>query len=73
MRTTLDVDEKLVEEAEKVTGEKSPSKAVNSALADYFRLRKLARLRDMLGKLELEDNWSEIEELELREARENAR
>ena len=71
MRTTLDVDPKLIAEAERLTGEATASKAVNAALKEFVRKRKLQELRDMLGTMELEDNWREMEELELEEMRRN--
>ena len=70
MRTTVDIDEKLLTEAERITGETSPSKAVNAALRELVRREKLRELREMIGKGGLVDNWRELEELELKEMRE---
>ena len=67
MRTTLDVDEKLMETMLKMTGEKSKSKAVNKAMEDYIRRRSIDELRAMAGKIDVIDNWQELEELELEE------
>ena len=69
MRTTLDVDPKLLEDVLKATGQKSKSKAVNKALEDYIRRIKIAELRAMAGKIDIEDNWRELEELELKRQR----
>jgi Arc/MetJ family transcription regulator len=69
MRTTVDIDEKLLAEAERITGESSPSRAVNAALRELVRRQKLHELRDMLGTTDWEDNWKELEELELSEQR----
>lgn len=71
MRTTLDVDPELLAEAEKITGETSPSKVVNVALRELIRRQKLKGLRDLLGTMDLEDNWKELEEQELEEMRRN--
>jgi Arc/MetJ family transcription regulator len=70
MRTTVDIDEKLLAEAERITGETSPSKAVNAALRELVRRQKLRELRDLIGKGGLVDNWRELEELELKETQE---
>ena len=70
MRTTLDVDPKLLEDVLKATGQKSKSKAVNKALEDYIRRIKIADLRAMAGKIDIEDNWRELEELELKRQQE---
>ena len=69
MRTTIDIDPELLAEAEKITGEMSPSKAVNAALRELVRRQKLRELRDMLGTMDWEDNWRELEELEMEELR----
>ena len=67
MRTTIDVDEKLLETMLKMTGEKSKSKAVNKAMKDYVRRRSIDDLRAMAGKIDMIDNWQELEELEFEE------
>jgi len=67
MRTTMDVDEKLIEEVVALTREKSKSRAVNRALAEYIRRRRLEELRALAGKIDLVDNLKELEELELKE------
>lgn len=59
MRTTLDVDEKLIEEVKKLTKEKSKGKAINRALEEYIRSQRIDDLRSMLGKTDLVDDWYE--------------
>ena len=66
MRTTLDIDEKLLVEVGKLTNEKSKSKAVNKALDEYVRWRKIEELRSLAGKIDLLDNWYEIRHMEPR-------
>ena len=65
MRTTLNIDEKLLDDVLEATGEKTKSKAVNRALGDYIRRVKIAELRAMAGKIDIVDNWRELEEIEL--------
>ena len=67
MRTTLDIDSRLLEEVAKTTGEKSLSKAVSRALDEFLRRRKIERLIELAGKIDLVDNWRELEEIELQE------
>ena len=55
MRTTLDVDETLVEAVVEATGEKSKSKAVNKALQAYLRRKAINELRAMAGKIPIDD------------------
>ncbi|MBI2918453.1 MAG: type II toxin-antitoxin system VapB family antitoxin [Chloroflexi bacterium] len=71
MRTTVDIDPKLLEELVELTGEKSKSRALNKAAEEYIRRKRIDELRAMLGKIDLVDNWRELEELELEEMRDN--
>ena len=57
MRTTLDVDEKLLKAVLALTKEKSKGKAVNKALEEYVRKRRIEELRAMAGTIDLVDNW----------------
>jgi metal-responsive CopG/Arc/MetJ family transcriptional regulator len=66
MRTTLDLDEGLLEELVKLTGEKSRSKALNKALGEYVRRRRIEELRAALGTIDLVDNWYELRHVEPR-------
>jgi Arc/MetJ family transcription regulator len=67
MRTTLDIDPELLERAEEILGEKSPSKTVNKALREIIRKKAVEDLIAMAGKIDLIDNWRELEEQELAE------
>ncbi len=69
MRTTIDLDRKLLDEVVALTKERSKGKAVSKALEDFIRRRKVEELRALSGKIDLIDNWRELEELELEELR----
>jgi len=62
----LDLDEKLVEEIVQFTCERSKGKAVNKALQEYLRRKKLDALWSMAGKMDLVDNWYELRHMEPR-------
>ena len=66
MRTTLDVDRKLLDEVVKATGERSKSAAVNRALEDYVRRTKIDQFRTMAGKNLLDDTRAEQREADRR-------
>ncbi len=70
MRTTLDIDEKVLKQVIQATGERTASKAVSKILESYLYQRAVDRLEQMAGKIEIDDIWRELEELELAEARE---
>ena len=67
MRTTLDVDEKLLKDVLALTGEKSKGKALNSALREFVRRKRIEEMKALAGSIDLVDNLKELEELELRE------
>jgi Arc/MetJ family transcription regulator len=65
MRTTLDLDPKLLEDVVKATGQKSKTRAVSKALEDYIRDDRLRRLLRRQGKLDLAlDDWYEFRHME---------
>ena len=66
MRTTVDIEEGLLDEVVKITGEKSKSKALNKALEDYIRRKRIQELRAALGTIDLVDNWYELRHMEPR-------
>ncbi len=55
MRTTLDIDERLLSAVVKATGEKSRSKAVQKVLEDYLRRRAIDELRGSAGSIGIDD------------------
>jgi len=48
MRTTLDLDEKILVETMRSTGAASKKKAVETALREYIRMK---RRQDLLGRI----------------------
>jgi metal-responsive CopG/Arc/MetJ family transcriptional regulator len=65
MRTTLDINKELLDAIEEATGEKGLSKAVNKALSEFLRRRKLDELRESLGTGDLAlDDWYEFRHAE---------
>jgi len=53
MRTTLDLNESLVSEAMRWTGESTKTGAINEALRQIVKFRKRLRLIEMAGKVKL--------------------
>jgi len=54
MRTTIDIDQKLIDEILEKTNIKTKTEAVDVALKAFLRLIKLRELSEMAGKV----NWS---------------
>ena len=55
MRTTLNIDDKLLETVVEATGEKTKSKAVNAALKEYIRRKHVQELLDYWRKNPMSD------------------
>ena len=65
MRTTLEIDEQLLEATVRYTGQTTKSKAVNEALAYYLKDQGLRKLLRLQGKLDLDlDDWYEFRHTE---------
>lgn len=69
MRTTVTVQDEVLDELMKYTGAKTRTEAVNKALEDLIRRLKIEKLRSMRGKFQIEDNWKQLRALEVRESR----
>lgn len=54
MRTTIEIDQKLIEEILERTNIKTKKEAVDLALREFLRLIKMKELSEMAGKID----WS---------------
>ena len=71
MRATLNIPDDLVMEVQKISGEKSKTKAIVTAMEEFVRQRKIRELISLRGKIRIDDVSEELEELEIREMEEN--
>jgi len=53
MRTTLDLNEVLIDEAMKITGEKTKTSIIHRALNDLVRREKTLKLLEYAGKVDI--------------------
>jgi len=53
MRTTLAIKEKLLEEVKALSGVKTKKEAVEMALEEFIKRRKVKKLIELEGKIEL--------------------
>jgi len=67
MRTTFNIDDKLINSIMKCTGMKNKTEIINKALAEY--LGKLARksIKEAYGKLDFDLDVRDFRNLELQE------
>jgi Arc/MetJ family transcription regulator len=57
MATNLSLDPELIEQAVKVSGERTKKAAVTRALEEYVARRKQKHLVDLMGKLEWDESF----------------
>ena len=71
MRATLNIPDDLLLEVQKISGEKSKTKAIISAMEEFIRQRKIKELIALRGKIQIDDDTEELEKLEIEEIEEN--
>jgi Arc/MetJ family transcription regulator len=55
MRTTINIDDQLIKEAEAIYKAESRSKAIEYALRDALRMKKMEQLKSLIGKVEFDE------------------
>lgn len=65
MRTTLDLDEKLIRQLMNVTAAKTKTDAIHQAAAELIRRKKLDQLKSLSGTIHLDLDWKRLESVEL--------
>jgi hypothetical protein len=57
MATNLGLNDRLVNEAQRVGGHKTKKDAVNAALEEYVRRRKQLKILDLFGKIDFDPSY----------------
>ena len=60
MRTTMAINEKLLDEAKALSGARTKKEAVEIALDEFIRRRKARKLLDLEGKVDLSFTLKEL-------------
>jgi Arc/MetJ family transcription regulator len=58
MATNLDIDEKLLNEALRIGGNRTKKATVEEALQEYIRRRKQLRILKLFGKIEYDPSYN---------------
>jgi len=66
MPTNLNIDDDLLEEAVRLSGEKTKRETVNAALREYVSRRKQRRILSLFGKLDWDPRYDYKRERERR-------
>jgi NADH:ubiquinone oxidoreductase subunit E len=70
MRATLNIPDDLLSEVQRISGQKSKTKAIVAVMEDYVRRQRMQALLALRGKVQIEYDWEREEDLELRAAEE---
>ena len=65
MRATLNIPDDLISKVQKLSGEKSKTKAITTAMQEYIRRKKIQELISLRGKIKIDYDWEREEELEV--------
>jgi len=65
MRATLNIPDDLIIEVQKLSGEKSKTKAIVTAMQEYIKEKKIRKLLELRGKIQIDYDWQKEEEAEL--------
>lgn len=68
MTAVVNVTAEEIAEIQALTNESDVEAAIRAAMTEYVRYARRQQLRSLSGKVEMDDNWRELEEAELREA-----
>jgi Arc/MetJ family transcription regulator len=63
MRSTLEIDEKLIKKAMKLSGAKTKKEVVNLSLETLIRLKHRDNLKKKLGRFPLDITLSDLEKM----------
>lgn len=69
MRTTLTLDDRLLEDLMKFTDARTRTEAVKRAVAEWVRQKRLEKLKELRGKLMIETDVAALRQLEVEEAK----
>ena len=64
MRTTLNIDDDMMNKVMSYTGQKNRSKAVRLALSSFIEAQKKKKLLALRGQVEIEDDWEKLRDLD---------
>ncbi len=63
MRTTLELDEELLERARRLSGVRTKKGVIEEALREYVRTRATEKLKEMIGTYEIDLTPEELRKM----------
>ncbi|MEJ2589542.1 MAG: type II toxin-antitoxin system VapB family antitoxin [Deltaproteobacteria bacterium] len=71
MRTTININDDLMDAIMALTKAKTKTKAVEISIREYIERRSIEDLISLSGKIDMDPDWQKQEEAELDEYRDN--
>jgi hypothetical protein len=70
MRATLNIPDELIDEVQRLSGQKTKTGAIVTVMEDFVRRRKMEDLLALRGKISIDYDWEQEEAAELKAAEE---
>lgn len=64
MRTTLNIDDSLMDKVMSYTGQENRSEAVRLALSFFIKEQKKKKILALRGQVDIKDDWKKLRELD---------
>src|SRR5262245_28479133 len=61
MTTVVDLPEDQIAELKELTKQSDAAAAIRAAMAEYLRYVRRMRLKDLSGRVQMQENWPELE------------
>jgi hypothetical protein len=65
MSTTVEFTDQELADLKELTKQDDPSAAVRTAMHDYVRYARRMQLKQLSGRVQMQDNWQELEAAEM--------
>jgi hypothetical protein len=72
MTTVVDLTDQEITELKEVTNEADVAAAIRTATSEYLRYVRRMRLKELSGRVEMQENWSVLEKAEMEADRRGA-
>lgn len=70
MRATLNIPDELIDEVQRLSGQKTKTGAIVTVMEDFVRRKKMEDLLALRGKISIDYDWEQEEAAELKAAEE---
>lgn len=69
MRTTVTIQDKILDDLMRLTDARTRTEAVNRAIAEWVRVAKIREIKKLRGTLSFEDNLKNLRQREIKKSK----